>query len=240
MVVLVNTHGEMATTLKAECEALRARVNLTTTKKRALNIYLESLLQRVRSVDYAEQQINALDQPVEIESTDPGLTSAEKMDFYCDALWAFSYSALDILAHVINIVRPRVKDEALVSFERARQDYSQLKKTKMCASPLPSTLRSAMDSIARRPYYKRLRKYRQCSLHRRAVGVQSHKGHSIEITKAYAEDTTLAQAPRIVRFICDDADVLKPKFTKRRELRKECRGIVENVREDIHSLLQQL
>ena len=97
-------------TIKEDCTRLankQQRAGLSQDKRRALGIYLESLLQRVKSVEYAYRRVSNLSRATATESTDPTLgSSAAELDFYCDAFWAFAYSTFDLVAHVVNVVYP--------------------------------------------------------------------------------------------------------------------------------------
>ncbi|MGB2984842.1 MAG: hypothetical protein WBE26_03085, partial [Phycisphaerae bacterium] len=111
-------------TVDDECAALAQRVANShgTPREKHLGIYLRSLTQRLKEVDYALEQLTCSSRAT-TESTGDSLSRQEKRDFYANSFWAFAYSVLDILAHVVNAVHEVVTDESKVSFAGAVNGY---------------------------------------------------------------------------------------------------------------------
>ena len=163
--------------------------------------------------------------------------SAVELDFYCDAFWVFAYSTFDLVAHVVNVVHPRVQDESLVSFERARQDYGGLGAQNKNSSSMPAALVKLMETVARQDYFERLKKFRQCVLHRRVVCIAPY---SMEVPEFYNYNTTSTAPTLLGRFVCDDPEDLKPQFTEQRKLDDDCQTIKDALMIDLQKLLRKI
>jgi hypothetical protein len=213
----------------------RAATVIRNRRKAHLRVYVGSLIQRLKEVDYASERLQSLSTET-TESTAQGLNRRAKCDFYANCFWALAYSVLDIVAHVINTVHPIVTDESKVSFLGAAHGYNRVSTRARTSGSLPLKLTSRLQKIANRPYFKRLQAYRQCCLHRRAVCV-SETVTTTTVTVAYA-DTTSGQAPLIKTVLCDDPNDMKPKFAKGRDLEKECATVRKSLREDIATVLR--
>lgn len=224
-------------TVDDECEALlqRAANSLSTRRTKHLEIYLRSLTQRLKELDYSLEELNSRLRAT-TESTGDSLSRQEKRDFYSSSLWAFAYSLFDILAHVVNVVYPIVSDESKVSFFGAVNGYNRLSAKVRTSESLPSKLTARLRKITNRQYFKRLRSYRQCCLHRRAVCVEETVT-TTTVSLPYA-DTTSRQASCVNTVLCDDPNDMKPRFTKMRDLQRECETIRNTVREDVADALR--
>ena len=210
-------------TVADECTALlRRHDGLSNLRKSHLRVYVGSLTERLASIDHALQQITRRF----VSTTDdirPFQTPAQERDFYVNCFWAFSYSVFDILAHVINAVHRRILAERDVSFLRSKSAFSD-------------AIRNEMDRISRRPYFIRLRNYRQCCLHRRTVCVQDTVTTK-SISMPYATATTDILT---VAFLCDSTEDMKPKFNAERILLKECEKIRTEIENDVRSVLERV
>jgi hypothetical protein len=224
-------------TLDEEAAALEERVAeiVSSRRKTYLRIYLASLMQRLKEVDYASERLGSLSSRT-TESSAEGLTRQAKRDFYANCFWALAYSVLDILAHVVNTVHRVVTDESKVSFLAAAHSYSRVPPRAKTSGSLPVKLTSRRQKIENRQYFKRLQAYRQCCLHRRAVCV-SETVTTTTVSMAYA-DTTSGQEPVIKTVLCDDPNDMKPKFAKGRDLENECATVGKTLREDITTVLR--
>ncbi len=224
-------------TVDDECAELlqRAANSLGIRSNRNLRIYLGSLTQRLKELDYALEELNSCLRAT-TESTGEGLSRQEKRDFYSSCLWAFAYSLFDILAHVVNVVHPIVSDESKVSFLGAVNGYNFVPAKAKTSGSLPRGLTARLHKIANRQYFKRLRTYRQCCLHRRAVCVEETVTTTTR-SLPYA-DTTSGEDPRVKTVLCDDPNDMKPRFTKVRDLERESETIRNTVREDVADALR--
>lgn len=197
---------------------------LSNLRKSRLRVYMGSLKERFASIDYALQQIKRRFAST-TEDIRPFETPAQELEFYVTCFWAFSYSVFDILAQVINAVERAIADESKVSFLGSKSDFSD-------------AMKNEIERISRREYFKRLRRYRQCCLHRRTVGIM-RTVTTKSISLAYAASTTTTETLTIA-LLCDSTEDMKPKYTLKRDLLKECERIRTEIENDVRSVLQRV
>lgn len=228
-------------TLRDESDALLDRHrSLPATRRKQLRVYVESLNERIISLRYAFAQAQRYSEgPPTTETYAPFSDRPQKRDFYTNAFWAFSYSCLDILAHVVNMIHPLVNDESKIGFNWAAKNYKDLpKKYQGQATSIPAQTVDVMAKIAKSRYFARLSRYRQCCLHRRAVCIMEETT-TRKLSTAYTESTAPHESP-IVALICDDPDNIKPKFDKKRSIDGECQNLLDFVEEKAKAILRSL
>lgn len=235
-------------TLQEECEILLKRHKAPAdSKEDRLGIYIRTLLGRFSSVDYSLTELQqfthliaSATKSTTTENYAPFKNYEHKRDFYVDCFWSFSYSVFDILSHIVNMIHPAVKltEESKVSFAGAGQGYTKLEKVARGPSEIPDKVRETMTKIRNRPYFKRLGRYRQCCLHRRAVCVRD-EWQTVSYSMPYPT-TTSKDESRIVSLICDDPDDMVPSFDKKRSLGDECAAIRKGIEEDVRKVIQVL
>ena len=228
--------------LSEECESLINRqATLGSRKKHNLSIYVASLAERFASMDYALAELCKycrLPGQSTTESYNPFVDHQQKRDFYANCFWAFGYSAFDVVAHVVNLIHPVVKDETQVSFVRAAYGYGSISKAQLTGDPLPGPVLTKIKKTTEKRYFKRLKSYRQCSLHRRAVCV-CEEMTKVSLSVPYAGSKAEVE-PRVVTWICDDPDKMTPKFSLKRRLEDEAGKLRSSIETDITEMVRLL
>lgn len=163
----------------------------------------------------------------------------EQIGFYANAFWAFAYSLFDILANVINVVHPVSQSESKVSFAQAAKDYKDLTTVhRGSRKQLPPLLVKRLQTVVGNSTFKRLSVYRQCCLHRREVCLG--QGTTPQIVSEPYVGTTAIDEPEIVLLVCDNPDVLDPKFSSQRQLLDECEVVGKFVKTELVTILDML
>lgn len=203
----------------------------------ALRTYIESLTQRFASMEYALEQIRAVAraEATTTVSYDPFENFRQKHEFYTDAFWTFGYSLFDITAHVMNIIHPLQDEESKVAFGRALFTVSP--EYKGAKTPYSTKLNNRLKTIYKNRHFNRLKGYRQCCLHRRAVAVKDDISIS-SVSHPYSHTTVPTTI--IESTICDDVDALTPKFKKGRQLDLECDEIRDFIEDNVRAILSIL
>lgn len=242
------------TTLQEECDSLLRRcARLAPTRQKHLRVYVTSLMERFGAIDYALFAVNRLKDPIiskdpsisildnVIGTTEPAgdddqrrdcdLAFEQKRHFYLNSFWAFSFSALDILANIINMVYHAVKGERNVSFARLADGYRS--KRFRGQETIPATILAKLEETTKRFYFKRLERFRHCCLHRRAVCLRDNTTTDSTAYDYFAS----ASDCRRTTWICDVPDQLPPRFNKNKLLEEECQAIRKGIEEDVITIL---
>lgn len=228
-------------TLRDESNALLARHNsFLPRRKNRLHVYVESLNERIVATRYALEQAQCYSGDVATTETySPFSDRKEKRAFYTNAFWSFAYSNFDILAHILNMVHPVVKEESQIGFMRAADNYATLAtKYRDSIRYLPVPLIKKLSTITNSNFFKRLSKYRQCCLHRRAVCIRE-KTTTLEVSAVY-EHSSAPNESQVIAWICDDPADPIPKWTLNRILDDECQTLLKYVEEQMKDILKSL
>ena len=238
-------------TFHEECQNLLKRYDgLDPGERERLQVYVTTLEERLGSVDYALSELHEAMYPsfpsatwlLDVTETGSGARQNEitqggekKRDFFANHFWAFTYSIFDVLAHIVNTVHPVVRDESEVSFSMASKAYKGISSK---IGTMPDDILDCFKATTRRMYFKRLRKYRHCCLHRRSVCIFGGSA-TLKPSPGYDGSTSEIEIP--VFWICDDPnEIIHPKCDKHRNLESECKRIRTGVEEDVVKCLRLL
>jgi hypothetical protein len=199
----------------------------------AIEIYTGSLVARLREADYALSMIRLHATGTATQPNPILKTMDAYLCFYLNAFWTLLYSVFDITAHVINAVHPRVPDEQQVAFGQAVRGYPNARRS---AAALPRDLQNVLQEISRRRYFTRLKKYRECTLHRRAVEHEKQERATTLVGPRSSSPTKYVED----RVICDDPSAMIAKFDRRRSLTEECSDLRRRTEKDIRKILRLL
>lgn len=149
--------------------------------------------------------------------------------FYVDAFFAFLYSAFDIVSHVINSKCRLHMKENQIKFCSINEKLGKKKKG--------TKIQALYNKISAKRYFKELKKYRNCSTHRRQIYLETRSETLVDSTQGYDASAELT----INRtFICDDPLSLNPKINKNRELEKYCSSMLKKVMQEIERIYQTI
>lgn len=228
-----------ARTIQDELAGLASRhATLSKPQKTRLGIYVGSLRARLIEIQYASKQINRLSIS-STEEPEPFEDVGGKREFYANCFWALSYSAYDILAHIVNVIHRKITNERYVSFGKLATNYSGSPNQHTdSAIAIPQDAIDAAKRIRNRQHFKRLDGYRHTYLHRRGVCLKDSITTE-KLSTAY-QNSTDPQPVNLITLVCDDPDELSPKFDKQRKLCVECDTIYRELVEDLKSILRVL
>ena len=180
-------------------------------RKQKLKLYAEGLKAKLRQSEYALRSLaNYNDQMDQLSSStakDDFLVS-ERVQFYCDAYWTFLYSALDVLAQVINQAMRLSLAEKDASFKNVENALA----TRSAGKPFQTCCTACRKSRA----FKNLLAYRNCSIHRRQIYIKE-EAKVVRHTAGY-ESTTTGPTFSVERTICDDPMQLTPSISQARRV----------------------
>ena len=180
------------------------------TRVKRLKLYSLGVESKLQQADYALERLTALAPLSDHSKT----TTADEYDidtrvgFYCDSFWAFLYSSLDVLGHVINqSLKLGISENAVNIKEVAQQLESKNK---------GEHIQRMVDACIKSTAFKNLSKYRNCSTHRRDIYTEGITT-IVTSTKGYSATAT-GDVESTVRHICDDPLVLTPRIDQRRKI----------------------
>lgn len=178
-----------------------------------LQVYVNSLIERHKLVNYAIEQ---LDELLKDLYGVPGSKLEARITFYANAFWTFCYSQFDVLAQVANVLFHVTPNEAKVGFFDIANNTDV---PKIVADKMKLTLGDAN--------FKRLRAYRQCYLHRRAVMFKYNRAPvDSSVYRSSTVGTTDHQVTRTQVMLCDDPEAVDPKSSRAtKKLLPECRRL---------------
>jgi hypothetical protein len=180
-------------------------------QRNKLNIYSEGLKSKLTQTEYSLQRLNEIVPQIASATTvktvsGKFITNDEQIYFYLDSFWSFLYSCLDVLAQIINIK---------CNLKLAENDVTFNKISKLAS--LDPKIAIEIKQINKGTHYKNLKKYRNCSLHRRHIAIKTST-KTDTISAGYASTSSNFSE----RIICDDPYLLKPKFTQKRKIETYC------------------
>ena len=181
------------------------------TRKQKVRLYAEGLKAKLRQTEFAlfrlEKHRGETDQSRTSTARDDFLVR-ERVDFYCDAYWIFLYSALDVLAQVINQATRLGLTERDCSFNDVE--------TKLKSRQLGTSLQKRCTACQKSHAFKNLRDYRNCSIHRRQIYIKE-EARTIIHTAGYESDAT-GPAVSVERVICENPLALAPRISQGRRV----------------------
>ncbi|HUU08980.1 MAG TPA: Cthe_2314 family HEPN domain-containing protein [Phycisphaerae bacterium] len=195
---------------RIDSTAEKANVHIAQkTRRMKVTLYAEGLKAKIRQADFALGRLLELANLTDSvqQSTDAAPDAIlHEVYFYSDTFWAFSYSALDVLAQLTNQIMRFGITEREVSFK------SLLNHLNGIASPLRHKFQSCAQSHA----FKNLDDYRNCSTHRRQICIVEKT--TVETQTAGYVSTTAPPMATVVRLLCDNPLALTPKYRQKRQV----------------------
>jgi len=189
------------------------------TKSYRLEVYVNSLIERNRLVDYAIVEVQSHQKRL---LGKPSADIEDMITFYANAFWTFCYSQFDVLAHVSNVLFPVIAKEVSVGF----LEYAK-------KAGVPKIVAERMNSIIEDKNFDRLRAYRQCYLHRRAVMFKYQASATDSRVYSTSVGTTDRLKPTTV-MLGDDPQAIDPAKTRpTKNLLVECRRLNRFARDAI-------
>lgn len=202
-------------------------------RKKKIHLYAEGFKSKIRHADYALQQLSSFsdrtDETATTTATDE-FEISERVGFYCDAFWAFLYSSLDILAHVINQSRNLKMDEKDVSFKNIAKQLE--------ASCKGTPLQKKVDKCLKATSFKNVEAYRNCSTHRRQIYIKEET-KIVRHTAGY-HTTVTGSVESVNRLICDNPLDVVPKTNQKREVPEYLESTKNSIMNHIEAILKNI
>jgi len=183
------------------------------TRKQKLRLYAEGLKAKLRQAEFALYSLATYNDQMDESSSSTAKDDffvSERVAFYCDAYWTFLYSALDVLAQVINQAAKLGLAEKEASFKNVENTL----RTKLPGKPTQKQCTACNNSRA----FKNLYAYRNCSIHRRQIYIKE-EAKVVRHTAGY-ESTTTGPTVSVERTICDNPMQLTPSISQGRRVPK--------------------
>lgn len=215
-----------------DIEQMRSRIvqgeNATISGK--IELYSCGISAKIKNAEYALSMLNQLASLSDTISSS-GITTfgiLDKTHFYIDSFFAFTYSAFDVMAQVINQKLHMGKNEWDVNINKIKSDINR--------NHSAHTLNSVLNTLFNRNYFKNLKRYRNCSTHRRQIYIQEQVS-SVTSTPGYS---TSGNVTTIVKILCDNPLTLNPTINQNRELIRYCTDIYNKMCRDISQIASSI
>jgi hypothetical protein len=201
------------------------------TRKKKIRLYGEGVKAKLRQAQYSIDCISTLASEFDgtMVTTDPDEASVSaRVEFYCDAYWGFLYSTLDILAQVINQKLDLGLSERKVDFNKISEELNK-------APHHGGALQKAVDACIASNACSNIKKYRNCSSHRRPICIQEKEVRT-RITAGYTTTTTNT-LDGVQRQLCDNPLAVTPQF---RQTSRKIPGYLETTQNSLHGHLKKI
>jgi hypothetical protein len=150
--------------------------------------------------------------------------SLEVAALYVDAYFASLRAAFDIFGQLVNQIENLNLNEKKADLPTA---IEHLRKSLPNHPALPH-----YDRIAKSKYFKNLRDYRNCSLHRRAICIRAET-QTVTQTPGYVTTGPLHSE---VKYLCDAPLATKPTFKQRRSVPQYCSDLLKHADKQLAQL----
>lgn len=205
-------------------------------------IYANGVKEKMSQVDYALSRMQYLqtlemyDTTTRISTTPLEVTSQistnDQISFYCDSIWDFLWSAIDIVSQLVNIVLGLGIAENRVNFNKVASVLS----TRYQGSTITTSVLELQRSLA----LKQLRGYRHCSTHRRPVYIETRViTTTVSGRASYRSLITEPVTQTVSRLLCDNPTRVVPKV-RGREVISYCRKLRRQIDDKISRIINQL
>lgn len=191
-----------------------------------ISLYAEGLKGKFREAEFALKKILTLGSINTLTTTFSPQAEFEIEDeirFFVDAYFAFLYSTLDVLSHIINQKYPLISDEKGVSFNNITAALER--------NQLGSLIQRRCSSFKTKKVFIELEAYRNCSTHRRLIYIELRTRRG---TRGYPDI-----AP-VNWIICDDPYSLNPTTKKNRDLIRYCELIYKRLCKEALSIFRAI
>lgn len=203
-----------------------------------LIVYAEGLKAKIEQAEFALDELTKIISQIgnTVSATSPNaFLPGNDVYFYSDGFWAFVYSTLDVLAQVLNQALKLGIDEEDVSFGRLNRELEQ--HPTYAGTAIQKRVHECKVS---RPYHW-LRKYRNCSIHRRRVyiGREAMAVGTPEYHRASSTGKITVGAYSVGKLtLCDDPYELKMEMKRARTIPEYMHEIKFKVLEHIEKILK--
>lgn len=197
-----------------------------------INLYAEGLKGKILQANIALGQLREMCRPV--PTTMPpqedfsSSQEQELVQFYCDAFWAFLYSSLDVLAHIINQVRCLGVDEREVSIKGIHE--------RLRATENGTALQVRVDKLVRSRPFLNVERYRNCCLHRRQICIE-RRLRSITRTPGY---TATGPLNEVKWLIAENPLERRPSMRQEREIPDYLYQALRKIESRVQSIVRVL
>ena len=178
-------------------------------RQQKTQLYAEGLKNKLEQAQYSLSQLELLASetgPTVVTIGDSEPPILDRIHYHSDAFFACLYSAIDILAQVVNQARNFGHDEDIVNFAMIA---NQLSHNPYAGTPLEAKSTACKNSTT----YRNIKNYRNCSSHRRPICIWTQGG---SLTVGYTA-TTGPFSP-VERYLCDNPLDVTPRFNQRRKI----------------------
>jgi hypothetical protein len=222
--------------VKEKVEALISEADANVpqkTRRQKIRLYAEGVKSKMRQAEYALSQLTSFSDRTDATTTSTAADEygiSERVEFYCDSFWAFLYSSLDVLAHVINQSLKLGMKEKYVSFKRVSQKLNETKRG--------TVLQKKVDECLRSIAFKNVDAYRNCSTHRRAICIEEE----IKIVRRTAGYNTTAtgSVESVIRVLCDKPLVVTPTMNQQRKIPQYLVATKNKITKQIATMLENI
>jgi len=205
-----------------------------------LQIYCESLAARATQITHSSESVEKTSDMFigSTTSTTPlSIDNHGSLEYFSNSFWANCNSLYDIVANTASCVYNIENRERNVSFYKLSIEADKVKNQNSTIFSI--SLSNAVLNASKALTYKRLVKYRNCSLHRRTICLKQQRVTE-SVNAAYTGMTDGVITTSSKHFVCDDPYSINPSFSKNRELLPEIKAIQKRTFEDINKIVRQI
>ena len=204
----------------------------------ATNLYTKQVAAKFKGAQYSLHKLRELEQPIVagsgIDSQEP-LNHVERVNFYCDCLWDFLRSSIDILAQLINSLTGSALLERNVEIKTVASSLT---------SSSHAEIKTSVDRLLALKAFKTLEEYRNCSTHRRQVFINIEK-QDTEVfgTTGYREgliDSSTSKGTVYTSHICRNPWELTPDVDESRVVATFCEEILKKIERPMVTIINRL
>lgn len=203
-------------------------------------LYAQQVEAKFKNARYSLYKLQELKRPVVTSSgmdSSTFLDNCEMINFYCDCFWDFLRSSIDILAQLINELTPLTLNERSVDIKEVAKNLD------LTLYPQLRQLKTSVDYLLRTIAFKTLEEYRNCSIHRRQVYIETREQQeSILGTRGYYSSTSETKTATYESHICRnprDLD-LTPGIDYSKTLEMFCQELLEKVESQMVAIIKRL
>jgi len=187
-------------------------------------------LDNLRGLEHIESNTQVQDGSA-VQVTQSLLTTDDKVNFYCECLWDFLRSSLDILAQLVNELRSLNMNERYV-------DYKQIAR-KLKSTEEGTPLQQAIGNCLRSTTFRNLEEYRHCSIHRRRVFIET-RTHTMSTTGTPDYHYAGANITTVERYLCKNPWDLQPRVDDTRPVAAYCENLLQAIERRIGTIINRL
>ena len=210
-------------------------------------LYAEGIKAKLQATHFALENLRELEHLEERSQVQDDTTTLikqsllpvdDKINFYCECVWVFLRSSLDILAQLVNELYPLNLNERQVDFKQVAKNLEHS----------GTLLEEAVNNCQSSDEFKNLEEYRHCSMHRRRVLIETKeetRTHTTRITwtRDYNYDgtiETIKETTTVERYLCENPSDLQPKVNYKRPVVGYCEHLLQAIEKHVNTIINQL